>query len=636
MSECEDLFAIYGAIDRAVHRDPELASQVAPFLPGYSDRGAIGWFDEFEAWTLERVEVSPFPDFELALANLAERPTSGRMAARRIHALAVAARLSPQLLASDANVSIEDALAVEGIAGLHGEDGATTLVSMLTSDEFRSLEQWPQLIETAVDAGFISADLRVQAAAKPCSGTLVKVSTPGDPFPAAQFETTFPTTAVTLQQACRFLEPSNWPDCSPYWCEMDRVATTPTGTHIYHEIFSLDCDHPNRTWTVEAYLEFALIDLGAGAGARVSYALSDQHPNDRILVDEGSLTVQPVGAGVSVHTVKRIKFNHQFSVAALSMIMCALGYGEAAQHLVLDCAVQNAQDPNAGTEFPGTAPPVGEPTGTPSEDAHRVADGDTVDRVMTDAVDKVKQCVDDYASAYTAAYEQMRSGNYKADDVVANMADMWSRYLRDGAVIADLAMRLARAARAGHECLGRPDAGGLTMATGARLVVLDYIDLTEWLVNAWGDRASKIAARLDAGNYTADKAVADASSGAALAMQSLARMVATAFDAAAFMTGEQDQAHIVVSPVFSTADGGGLPDSVRTLRLAGPLVADLGRDALPVSVVSIKPPALRTGETTFRLEADATGHQALGYSGKVEVLDDAGDHVGWVLVWLTA
>jgi hypothetical protein len=174
------------------------------------------------------------------------------------------------------------------------------------------------------------------------------------------------------------------------------------------------------------------------------------------------------------------------------------------------------------------------------------------------------------------------------------------------------------------------------MGTGARSAVAGYIDLGKWLLDEWGGRASKFATRLDTRTVTANGVVADSADCAALAVQSLALIVNEAFDAAAVLTGKQDRPHIVFSGTFSTGNDPGAVKSVRTLRLAGPLVADLGHDALPVSVVIIEPDALRAGETEFHLEADATGHQAVGYSGTVLVLNEKGDLIEPISVWLTA
>jgi hypothetical protein len=430
VSEREDLIGIYGAIDRCVQRNPELTSTVAPFLPGYGDGGAVGWFDEFESWTRERAGTSPYPDFPAAVAHLARTPTSGRLAARRILVLAVAARLRDHLVDTDTFAAIESALAVDGIAGSDGVNSARSLVSLLVDDNvFAGLDQWPRLIETAVRAKVISADLMVQSASAPCSGSLVTVNTPGDPFPAAELRTTFSTTAVTFQQASRFLEPSNWPGCSSFWCEMSAVATPPGATRVYHEIVSLDCAHRNQTWTAEAYLDFALVSMTDGA--RLSYALSKAYTNTLIEVDEGWIAVHDDNPGVTVSTVKRIKFNHAFNGPSLAMVMCALGYGNIAEHLVLDCAVQNAQNPGAGTVFPGGVAPGNRTAPPPGLTAQ-----------------KLKQCIDDCVDAYASACDKIAAGTFGADDFAKGMADMWSRSLRDAAQFAEVALQMVRTTRA--------------------------------------------------------------------------------------------------------------------------------------------------------------------------------------------
>ena len=170
------------------------------------------------------------------------------------------------------------------------------------------------------------------------------------------------------------------------------------------------------------------------------------------------------------------------------------------------------------------------------------------------------------------------------------------------------------------------------MATGARSAVVGYIRLGEFLLGKWGDLARTIATQVDSEALTADTVTTNASECALLAAESVALMVNQAFDAAAVFAAGQGRAQTVRSETFSTSDAA----SVRALRLAGPLVADLGNDALPASVVTIGPAVLMAGETDFHLEADTTGHQALGYSGTVQVLDDTGAVVESVPVWLAA
>lgn len=174
------------------------------------------------------------------------------------------------------------------------------------------------------------------------------------------------------------------------------------------------------------------------------------------------------------------------------------------------------------------------------------------------------------------------------------------------------------------------------MSTGARLAVEGYLQLAQWLVTTWGARASSMATKLDTGTYTTQDAAADLSACTSLAGESMVLLVNEAFDAAAVLSGAQDQPNIATSPTFSVSPLPSMATSVvRTLHLSGPMVADLGTDALPVSVVSIVPPSLlKTSDTQFHLVADATGHSGMGYSGTVDVRDPAGNHLESVPVWI--
>jgi hypothetical protein len=287
----------------------------------------------------------------------------------------------------------------------------------------------------------------VHADAPPCSGSLVEVP-PGDPHPAAQLETSFTTSALTLAEAMRFLDPAEWPSCCDFWCEMTQISASP---RIYHEVVSLDCTSQATTWTAETFLAFALVNMPNGA--RVSYRLAGSPytgASDLIVVDEGTLIVQQVNADITVRTVKRIKFNHPFSGPSLSVIMCALGYGSVAEDLVFNCGIGQAGNPTAGSNFPATEtedPSAPEERALPQGGARRrkpVSPSPHVAGVLSDAVDELKRCAENCVDAYTKAYDKMQSGSYTADDFVAGAAEIWSRSLRDGVRMADFAMRLVR------------------------------------------------------------------------------------------------------------------------------------------------------------------------------------------------
>ena len=357
-SEHESLFAVYGAIDQAVERNPGHAATVGRFFHGYADGSAIGWYEQFHEFARRNGKELALPTTAEALDDLAHTPpANGHMAARRIHALAVAARVARDLDVDQPDQAVAAAHAVEGVVS--GADDAPAQLAGLVADDsnYASIGDWSKLVQRGVATGVLHQNLGPHAAAPPCVGQLVNVHTRGDEYPAAELRTSFETTAVTAPQAERFLEPSNWPAACDFWCLMEQDRTTTRGTRVYHEIVSLNCATRDQigTWTAEAYLDFAFIHTANGA--RVSYQLDPSHTNPQIDVDEGSLSVQQIGNTVRVDTVKRIRFTYPFNGSSLAMVMCALGYANIAEKLVLDCAVQNAHSASAGSRFPGTNPP---------------------------------------------------------------------------------------------------------------------------------------------------------------------------------------------------------------------------------------------------------------------------------------
>ncbi len=172
------------------------------------------------------------------------------------------------------------------------------------------------------------------------------------------------------------------------------------------------------------------------------------------------------------------------------------------------------------------------------------------------------------------------------------------------------------------------------MASNFNLAIDGYIQLAEYLVEQWRDRAGDLAAQIESRNLNPDAMMKTAQDWMTMAFQSVALVVNEAFDAGEAMRGSEDHRHVVVSPPFATNSGGTAAHGVRTLELAGPLIADLGHDAIPVSAVTLRPDSLPPQQTTFELVVDGTGHPALGYSGHVSVLDAKGEQIESVDVWV--
>ncbi|HEX6712688.1 MAG TPA: hypothetical protein VF066_04855 [Thermoleophilaceae bacterium] len=441
MSETSDLIAIHGAIDRAVADDRELRAEVARILPIYVDEDAR-WFDEFEAWTIERraaeTEGPPFPSLDEALKDLGETPARGRQRARRLFAIALTARAFPELLADEDGRSLLTG-ALRGVNALEGDEGSERLLELLVDERLlyeddetpRTADAWwENLLVLASEEGLL-ADAGL-IGPRPCTPHLVTVDMPDGSGLVTALETEFETDQIPFDKAIRFLDPVNWPDCNDFWCQMTKIGGQAPGPYHYHEVVSTDCAHKPAAWTIEAYLDFRYFNI-PGQVAIAAYGLTEPHPlpGDDVVVDGGSLIVREIGTpaapAIRVKTTKRIRFNRPFDGLALALMMCPLGYASVAEDLVFTCAALG--DGQAGTAFPGAAAKAAAPGagGFAGEWEALVKAG-------------LDECVDNAQ----ASSKKMADGSYTPDDFVKDMAAMWSRAVRDGAKAFDLAARGAQ------------------------------------------------------------------------------------------------------------------------------------------------------------------------------------------------
>jgi hypothetical protein len=424
MAEVDGIVGIYGSVDQVVQTNEDSRAEVSRLLPLYRDRG-LHWYDDFERW-LRRTGREPveeretlFPGLTDALRELAEIEPRGRMRARRLFAIAVAARAFPEMREPGSELASRAARALRVGTLAASEMAAHELLERLADDRtMPSLDGtgpqdlgawWEHLIAIAHAEGLIPDTAGMLP--RPCSGRLVKV--PGVAGVVAALKTEFVTEEVEFEAATRFLAPSNWETCMPwFWCDMTelRLGVLP-GMHVYREVVSSDCaSGAGAALRAETELEFNFVWLPEGATAAnaeaavTNYQLAEgrPQPTDLIRVDEGSLVVARIGPGpkrLLITTTKRIQFNFPFSSQALATMMCPLGYADVAGDL-LYCAASNAGAPGAGTDFPAAAPAPGAGPGSAGPPNAGSAGG---------------ECA------------------HPAGQLVHDMAGMWARVLREGA-----------------------------------------------------------------------------------------------------------------------------------------------------------------------------------------------------------
>jgi hypothetical protein len=447
MGEIRNLIGIYGAIDRVVDEDAGRRTDVSRLLPVYGRDKDVRWFDEFDRYTREHREaqsdVPPFPEtLEEALTGLAEIPPRGRMRARRMWAVAVAAQAFPELRRADGDLAGPARAALRGPGIAPDDDRAGRLLELLGEAESvpplaggdpGTLDAWwNATIERAHAEGVVEENVAVLGP-RPCSGQLVPVDGRGL---VTALRTQFTTDQLTFAQAIRFLEPGNWPGCSSFWCEMTEVGVD-GDVHHYREVVSTDCGNRELAWTVHADLDFTFrrLDGVAITDYRMSHA---PQPDDDVLVDEGSLLVRRLGsaarAPVEVTTTKRVRFNGPFSGEALALVMCACGYAAVAEDLVFSCAIPH---PRGGTAFPagGAAGHAG-----PKQPAFDVAEA--IEALGA----RAQSCAEDWAQAARATSQRIADGTYDADALAQDLAGAWTRLVRESAENLALGLRSARSA----------------------------------------------------------------------------------------------------------------------------------------------------------------------------------------------
>jgi hypothetical protein len=405
MSEIGDLIAIAGAVDGAVHGDEAEGRRalVAALVKPYRTGDRFGWYEGF----VHREGNEGLPSLEEAMANL-RRPTRfAGMLPRRVLAVALAARVFPERFGpdgEDADASLR-ALVIPGIVAslplvptppleeppqmpdlgdpALRSQGEELLRALADPTRLSRIEEWHEFLATV--SHVVSPQLASLPA--PCSTTVIEPPSGGDDA-VVVLQTTLCLGGVDLAAlSAGFLDPRNWPGCSPWWCEMLPAPGAAPGLDRYLEIVAADC--PNHVFEVAVFLDFATA-INRESRKVVTYNMSrDQsgmvgglHANDAVEVDQGVIDVRREGDHFRVETTKRIRFAQPIDADALAVIACMVGYGDVAADVICDCS---SGTPRAVECEPAVAPAAGGVTATVDRFA------DLAQKCVTEAGDELRR-----------------------------------------------------------------------------------------------------------------------------------------------------------------------------------------------------------------------------------------------------
>jgi hypothetical protein len=415
------------------------------------------------------VDMSPHAqEIRAALVAFGTEPVEGRVAARRLLALAVAAIAMPQHFGSGGSAADVARVALNfkrpdvdpsGVAA--GELAAR--LQLQVAEQFTSMSQWQKFVANGVSTGVLPMSFEVQAAAPPCTGKLIMRPGPDqtDLDPCTVLETEFITNQVTFEQAKNFLEPSNWQYPGSFWCQMQQGAALGTNSWLYHETVATSCPPNTSIWSVSTDLQFWFSHPTA-TEARAEYDLAPglPLPTSDINVDEGSLRISQLADGsVHVQTTKRVRFAGSFDGACLAMFMCATGYSTIVEDIVLTIATA---PPNKSVPFPvqapnpsktsqgaivttGPNPPKNNTTttNTPSGTGTGSA-ADTIGAITDDTAAAVAAYLKDVTTVSSSSLALIQAGNYKVEDAWSDGIKLWSTYMNGLTTAIALGARTAK------------------------------------------------------------------------------------------------------------------------------------------------------------------------------------------------
>jgi hypothetical protein len=489
MSEIGDLIAILGAVDRAVNEDEgdERRSQVAALVKAYRTGDRFGWYDSF----VQREGNEGLPTIEDAMRGLGRPTRFAGMLPRRLLAVALAARVFPDRWGphgEDAEASLR-ALIIPGIvAGLPlvptpplpeppevpdigdpslRSQGEELLQALADPVQLSRIEEWHEFLSST--SHILSS--QVASLPAPCSTTVIEPPAGADDA-IIVLQTSLCVGGVDLAAlSAGFLDPTNWPGCCPWWCEMLPAPGADPGLKRFLEVVAADC--PNRIFEVAVFLDFATA-IDRATRKVVTYNKSrDQsgmvaglRANEAVEVDRGVIEVRQEGDHFRVETTKRIRFAQSVDADALAVIACVVGYGDVAADVICDCS---GGTPQAVDCDPGESPGAGRVT-------------PAVDRL----VDLARKCVAEGGDMARQIAGRIDEGSYTPDLAAEDATRTAALALRGMATLATTTVEAIKD-------LARPPAAPTTLESapfGFRHVIPDNsrLALTGPMESPYGDR----------------------------------------------------------------------------------------------------------------------------------------------------
>jgi hypothetical protein len=485
MRSVHSLLAIYGAIDRMVLEagpESETAAIVERYMPGTTGANA-GWFDEIRNFLNLPASEVPLPEFESVDRSIeilveehngtsdsdsdsdsdSHSEESEPLTKSELSRLAFAIGVFSRLPGREPRVTDEwlvQGLTLAAPAESNKIEVAGQLFDLLQAN-FEQRDDWPTLMMRASSDGLIDPTVALvplcrtklrYAHGQNCVVLTTEFTIP-QPQPGVDVDKEPPGKYPSLDDLKAIVDPVNWDDCLPFFCEM-KALTPPKrgdGWSRILEITSTTCGvygTPRMKTPLKYWKGPRKEDTGLGTPlvAWVNYELDDTpanpYPGDGlVLVDEGfikmyALNLNSGAPGVRVVTKKVVCFRY-LSEVAIAILACVSGYGNQGVDMLLD-GVAKYKNPKHTGDFTPWEPSEPPATGSTTADSTEPPDvsiptdpNRTSRRAILLAVEMATECIDEFSAKSTAIAGKVATGPMPITDMIALNAEFMTRLATD-------------------------------------------------------------------------------------------------------------------------------------------------------------------------------------------------------------
>lgn len=437
MATLHSLLALYGALDDAVVtlQDDNVTATVEAFLPGTTGPGRQGWYGDIRRF-VRQLSADPdqteFPSPDAALREFAEMRRTVAVQeevgigpvemARVLYVVGVHSKLPRRTEADRDLFASALSIAVPGETGSESDTKGRRLLELYDRD-LQGRQDFKEVIEAAASQNLVSEAVLLYV-----RHASFQVDIRHDACGEYAFlKCTYFRAGLTLEKVKAVVDPLNWDNCCPFFCDMQPIPKTPDtyGWSRVLETVSTLCGFAGyRLRTALKYWKGE-----RDGGAFVNYDIDDDRANTAdngfITLDRGYISfktdTEEEERGVRITTVKEVKFAGVPTVATIMFAVIG-GYAAIGENMLVGCALGDTSGLVEWKKSVATGKPAKpfDPTVCASAPAQKAPCGcqQPFPPAVAEAVDLWASCVTEVSTEYAGLVNHWAKCGFEPTEMV--------------------------------------------------------------------------------------------------------------------------------------------------------------------------------------------------------------------------